>query len=608
MVDLHLPGPSGATLRVWPGGTRSLRLSWPTGQLPSGTWRLVAAGLDLTGTVDGDVVSWALTVDQVRAVLGQRWAVWCSTATDHPVLAGQVLEQRPLPGAGDGVSVEVAVVDGDPVVVEVGGPGGGLSEVEVQALIDAALAGLDPGVVLSDATPQAPGAAGPGVSVEASRADHRHAPPTAGQIGAATPADIEAAIDAIPGPPTAVFAVADLDMSGGSWTELPGAGLPRMLLVGHPVLVLSGDDRGLWTVTASGPCTPLPDPGGAVIAVTAQQTVASPIVDQMGQPAGWVLVPSAETVLVLDTTVSTLGSTVTTLGSTVTALDTRVSGDLAAETAARQTVDVAVERLRAGGGLDGARWLLVGDHGDGPITWSTPRPVTWTGELVVVADMVPLPPLAGPSSPPVFAEVATCPHASVDFDSPEAAIRWTDGRPALFGEAALDGAAEVNLGEDPETRITGDWGRPGNATHWPEAGEPTAAAGSRGRWLWQWLGDDGAGRRAAGIARPAMPGETPDLTHDGTDWVWILRRVEPGASDIACVGPDLTCGLNPGVGTAVASVEWWTGVGGSRFARVHPDDIDGDELVDPHGNTWSSIGATPLLLDRRWSTLATPIT
>ncbi len=545
MVDLHLPGPSGATLRVWPGGTRSLRLSWPTGQLPSGTWRLVAAGLDLTGTVDGDVVSWALTVDQVRAVLGQRWAVWCSTSTDHPVLAGQVLEQRPLPGAGDGVTVEVAVVDGDPVVVEVGGPGGGLSEVEVQALIDAA-------------------------------------------------------VEALPGPPTAVFAVSTLDMSGGSWTELPGAGLPRMLLVGQPVLVLQGDDRGLWTVTASGPCTPLPDPGGAVIAVTAQQAVASPIVDQMGQPAGWVLGPSAETV-------TALGSTVASLGSTVSTLDTRVSGDLAAETAARQTVDGAVERLRAGGGLDGARWLLVGDHGDGPITWSTPRPVTWTGELVVVADMVPLPPLAGPSSS-VFAEVATCPHASVDFDSPEAAIRWTDGRPALFGEAALDGAAEVNLGEDPETRIIGDDGRPGNATHWPEAGEPTAAAGSRGRWLWQWLGDDGTGNRAAGIARPALDGETADLTHDGTDWVWILRRVAPGTSDIACVGPNLACGLNPGVGTAVASVEWWTGVGGTRFARVHPDDISGDELVDPHGNTWSSIGATPLLLDRRWPVIATPIT
>ncbi len=49
-------------------------------------------------------------------------------------------------------------------------------------------------------------------------------------------------------------------------------------------------------------------------------------------------------------------------------------------------------------------------------------------------------------------------------------------------------------------------------------------------------------------------------------------------------------------------------LGGTRFARVHPDDISGDELVDPHGNTWSSIGATPLLLDRRWPVIATPIT
>ena len=380
MVDLHLPGPSGATLRVWPGGTRSLRLSWPTGQLPSGTWRLVAAGLDLTGTVDGDVVSWALTVDQVRAVLGQRWAVWCSTATDHPVLAGQVLEQRPLPGAGDGVSVEVAVVDGDPVVVEVGGPGGGMSEVEVQALIDAAVAGLDP-VALSDATPLAPGAAGPGVSVEASRADHRHAPPTAGQIGAATPADIEAAIDALPGPPTAVFAVADLDMSGGSWTELPGVGLPRMFLVGQPVLVLQGDDRGLWTVTASGPCTPLPDPGGAVIAVTAQQTVASPIVDEMGQPAGWVLVPSAETVLVLDTRVTALGSTVSWLVPAVSSLDGRVD-DLETTVTA---LDGRVDDLETGAGTWAPRGyrLISGQPYDGGAIKSgtgvtTQNRVAWT--------------------------------------------------------------------------------------------------------------------------------------------------------------------------------------------------------------------------------------
>jgi len=93
-----------------------------------------------------------------------------------------------------------------------------------------------------------------------------------------------------------------------------------MFLVGQPVLVLGGDDRGLWTVTASGPCTPLPDPGGAVIAVTYGQAVASPIVDQMGQPAGWVLGPSASTVTTLGSRVTTLGSTVSSLGSTVSSL------------------------------------------------------------------------------------------------------------------------------------------------------------------------------------------------------------------------------------------------------------------------------------------------
>ena len=196
----------------------------------------------------------------------------------------------------------------DPVIPEVG---------ITRRQLDEALDELGPsGPPLSDAPPQPPGAASPGSVSAAARGDHVHPPPTAGQIGAATPADIEAAIDALPGPPTAVFAVADLDMSGGSWTELPG-GAPRMFLVGQPVLVLHGDDRGLWTVTASGPCTPLPDPGGAVIAVTAQQAVASPIVDQMGQPAGWVLGPSAEAV-------SWLPDAVTTLGLAVTALDGRV--------------------------------------------------------------------------------------------------------------------------------------------------------------------------------------------------------------------------------------------------------------------------------------------
>lgn len=40
------------------------------------------------------------------------------------------------------------------------------------------------GVELSDATPQAPGSPAPGVGTKASRDDHVHAPPSAGQIGA----------------------------------------------------------------------------------------------------------------------------------------------------------------------------------------------------------------------------------------------------------------------------------------------------------------------------------------------------------------------------------------------------------------------------------------
>lgn len=51
------------------------------------------------------------------------------------------------------------------------------------------------GAPLSDDDPEPPGAADPGVSASASRSDHVHAPPTAGQIGAATATDIDDKID-----------------------------------------------------------------------------------------------------------------------------------------------------------------------------------------------------------------------------------------------------------------------------------------------------------------------------------------------------------------------------------------------------------------------------
>ena len=53
------------------------------------------------------------------------------------------------------------------------------------------------GPALSDADPQPPGAADPGSSGAASRADHVHAPPSAGQIGALTEAGGDARYDAL---------------------------------------------------------------------------------------------------------------------------------------------------------------------------------------------------------------------------------------------------------------------------------------------------------------------------------------------------------------------------------------------------------------------------
>lgn len=74
----------------------------------------------------------------------------------------------------------------DPVIPEVG---------ITRRQLDEALDELGPsGPPLSDASPQPPGAASPGLVSAAARGDHVHPPPTAGQIGAATAADIAAAV------------------------------------------------------------------------------------------------------------------------------------------------------------------------------------------------------------------------------------------------------------------------------------------------------------------------------------------------------------------------------------------------------------------------------
>jgi len=58
-----------------------------------------------------------------------------------------------------------------------------------------------------------------------------------------------------------VFFTTDFDAAGGSFTTVPVIGvgdIPRAFVVTATVLVTEGDDLGLWTITASGACTPGP--------------------------------------------------------------------------------------------------------------------------------------------------------------------------------------------------------------------------------------------------------------------------------------------------------------------------------------------------------------
>jgi len=73
----------------------------------------------------------------------------------------------------------------------------------------------------------------------------------------------------------------DVDMAGGSWTNLPLYGSdgapPRSAIVGLTVLVVEGDDFGVWTVTASGPSTPSTDIAlNQLLSASAQGLIAAP--------------------------------------------------------------------------------------------------------------------------------------------------------------------------------------------------------------------------------------------------------------------------------------------------------------------------------------------
>lgn len=170
----------------------------------SGAMRLTVPALDL----DADEYRWALTQSDVVVLDG--------------VLS---LRSAGFAGAPSSASATVTVSAGQPTPVTVtaavaGGTGGGPAPF--------------------DGTPEAPGTADAGELAEYARGDHVHPPPTAGQIGAATPDDVAAAVDGLVAGPVSSTTGRAAEFADGTGTLLQQA--PLTGPGGRPVL----DASGVW--------------------------------------------------------------------------------------------------------------------------------------------------------------------------------------------------------------------------------------------------------------------------------------------------------------------------------------------------------------------------
>lgn len=227
------------------GDTRAVRFAAAAGSDPLtsvavwlGPWVDVDVQGDATevaGVPDGDGFAVALTGPAVTAPVPMR-LVLNGAPAGVGVLRGSVL------GAVDPSEDGVTVTDGS-ITVEVtvigstggGGGGGGVwgsitGTLSAQADLTAALAG---------------------------KADDADVTAVQADVDAHEALTTTAHGGVVPGHLVDLFS-ADVDMSGGSWTDLPlldGSTVPRGFLAGAAVCVVEGGDLGLWTVTASGPCT-----------------------------------------------------------------------------------------------------------------------------------------------------------------------------------------------------------------------------------------------------------------------------------------------------------------------------------------------------------------
>jgi len=299
----------------------------------------------------------------------------------------------------------------------------------------------------------------------------------------------------------------DFDAGGGAFTEVPlfeGPTLPRSALVGVTVAVTIGDSVGLWTVTASGPCTP-----GA--ALTPGDVVASGV-GRIG------VAFSVDASTVVGITVAATTDQIDALDGRVDALDGRVDaldGQIdVAEVRARMVAQA--ERVAAP-----TRWALAGITNDTrwAADWRLPDPTS----TVTFEALVRLVSLREPGFWEFFAEPL---DGTGDVDRFEVAA-WgqdLDGDVVSFAEGTAPGASI-------------EWQRPPNAQQDNGATAPMSAGPwVRLRWHYDFaahtittsFADDvvwdteAAGRRWSTIGTYANPGIT-GLHAPSGDPSWIGR-------------------------------------------------------------------------------------
>jgi hypothetical protein len=310
------------TLPVIGNTTAKLAISLTAGQaktigfaadvdLPEGTYTLTVGETDIPTTQD-DARTLSVAFPAENAAL--LWQQWRLQIDGIDFAGGPIIETLPNNPVGD-TTESLAVNLGDSVVnltatIAAGGGGPVDADQVVTPTYTGRLAGIDPDVqsVLD--------------MIDAGLDDHY----------------------------VALF-VADGDYSGGTLTAATlydtGYPVPRENLVGALVCVVSGDDMGLWTITASGPCTPgrAVDPGD-VIRAYGQGLVALAGSSNGADVSGINVAATAARVDAVSAGVDDVNATVATLAATV-----GTQGDTL-YTVTNDLLDLAKNASEAANGLD----------------------------------------------------------------------------------------------------------------------------------------------------------------------------------------------------------------------------------------------------------------